>query len=123
MNHQINIDLGKEEMEVNKTVVEWVEDVLMSAPTEMRLNPDRCFLAIPNIAQRMILRYYRSRRDISKISSFTVPASYYTSVFSTLFGYKVVPGYEMAIVLYFADAATDPERLIYKVPFSLVFTE
>jgi len=118
MNHQINIDLGKEEMEVNRAATEWVEYAILKAPFEFRLNQDKVLLAIPTTIQKMLLSYFRSRNMqglyVSKND---------TTIFLNLFGYKVVPGYEMAIVLYFEDAVNDPEKLIYKVPFSLVFTE
>lgn len=116
MKTSIKIKSGNPEEEVNQTVTEWVEKVLLSAPFEMQLKPGRCFLAIPNIVQRMILRHFRAQHSSIQIGSFASSSEDHTTVFTTLFGYKVVPGYEMAIVLY---AANDPERMIYRVNFSL----
>ena len=119
MKSSIKIKSGNPEAEINKTVTEWVESVLMEAPIEMQLNSGSCFLAIPNILQRMILRHFRAQHSSTQINSFSAPASDHTTVFTTLFGYKVVPGYEMAIILYFAGAEMNPEMLIYRVNLSL----
>jgi len=117
MSKYIKIKSGSQEEEVNQTVTEWVENVLLSAPIKMQLHPGRCYLAIPNIVQRMILRHFRRQASSVQIGSFS--SDDHNSVFSTLFGYRVVPGYEMAIILYFAEAVTDPERMIYRVNFTL----
>ena len=117
MSKYIKIKSGSQEEEVNQTVTEWVENVLLAAPVEMQLHPGRCYLAIPNIVQRMILRHFRRQASSVQIGSFS--SDDHNSVFSTLFGYRVVPGYEMAIILYFAEAVTDPERMIYRVNFTL----
>lgn len=117
MSKYIKIKSWNPEEEVNMAVTEWVENALLSAPVQMRLHPGRCYLAIPNIVQRMILRHFRSQASSLQIGSFS--SDDHNSVFSTLFGYRVVPGYEMAIILYFAQAVIDPERMIYRVPFSL----
>lgn len=102
---------------IDAAVTKWVERVLLDAPFQMQENPDRCFLALPTIVQRMMLRNWKRDLGSTKIGSFL--NADHRVVFSKLFGYSVVPGYEMAVVLYYGDGPIDPEQYVYRVPFGI----
>lgn len=104
----------------NQAVTEWVEQVLLSAPMEMQTNRARCFVAIPNLVQRIIMRHWRRNFPATFDQFGTELDRSQNQVFERIYSYRIVAGYEMAIVMYFADGAICPERYVYRVPFSIV---
>ena len=108
--------------EINTALADWVEDQVRRAPWIMQHNPENYFLMLPAVVQRMIMRGFRRynpgffdhpRNELSRS---------HWQVFDRLFGYKVVTGYEMALIIYHYDAALYPQgsEAVYRVDFPTV---
>lgn len=87
--------------EFNTAITRAVENAALHGLTFVD-RPERWFIAIPPYIQRVMLRHYR-RHNMTP--SGEIAGSNSVSMFTEFFGMKVVPGYEMKIVVYHPDAA------------------
>lgn len=87
--------------EFNTAITRAVENAALQGLTMVDL-PEKWFIAIPPYIQRVMLRHYqRYNFNLSgKISEEND-----VSMLTEFYGMKVVPGYEMKIVVYHPDAA------------------
>jgi len=86
--------------EFNTAITRAVENAALHALT-IAHNPEKWFIAIPAYIQRVILRHYR-RLQMSPSGNIATDAN---TIFTDFMGFKVVPGYEMKIVVFHPDAA------------------
>ncbi len=100
---------------IDDAVRKWVETVLHLAPPEMQMKPERHYLAMPLFIQTMVIRSYMEEHGYgyTHISAMTDPHD--RRQLQTLMGYKVIAGYEMAIVVFNTDAPLD-NAYLYHVP-------
>lgn len=93
--------------EFNTAITRAVENAALHALTIVD-RPECWFIAIPLYIQRVMVRHYR-RNNFNHLGE--IDASKPNTIFADFMGFKVVPGYEMKIVVYHPDAVlyNDPD--------------
>lgn len=88
--------------EINKAITELVERFISDAPIEYSLQPERFYIAIPVLIQRMMLRHYRRNIGITIISDKkkTTISPDHNAVFASFHGFNVIPSYKMELVIF-----------------------
>lgn len=86
--------------EFNTAITRAVENAALHALTIVH-KPEKWFIAIPTYIQRVMFQHYR-RMYMPPSGNISSDAN---TVFTDFMGFKVVPGYEMKIVVFHPDAA------------------
>ena len=86
--------------EFNTAITRAVENAALHALTIVD-RPEKWFIAIPLYIQRVMVRHYR-RMNMTPAGDMSSNAN---TIFTDFMGFKVIPGYEMKIVVFHPEAA------------------